>query len=118
MPELGEMLARLPQDSYLRVRIHMLRVQIELIATDAYARRSGVTTAQSQIGAKLLTLLPPSSDPNWVGHYRTLKLARYCYRRSSDVLHGRASMLGVREAVVDEWEMITEDLRRIHKQGR
>ena len=108
------MLENLPEERFLRVRIQALRVQIEIVAAHAYSRVASSVPRQSRVATKLLALLPDPVDATWWDVYRVIKLAQYCYRRSSDVLHGRASMVGVTFAIVDEWEQIVADLVQLH----
>jgi hypothetical protein len=42
-----------------------------------------------------------------------IRLARHVYSKSSDVLHGRSSMLNVPEAVSREWRLVVEQLEAI-----
>lgn len=105
----------LPLESFLRVRLHTVRVTIEQLAADAYSKVAGTPIWQSRISAKLLCLLPEHEDPGWLEALRTVRLAQYCYRRTSDVLHGRSSLVGVTSAMVDEWEEIATEVERLHR---
>lgn len=42
--------------------------------------------------------------------HRLVRLARYVYARSSDVLHGRSSMVNVPDVVLAEWQAAVERL--------
>lgn len=108
------MLEDLPEETFLRVRIQALRVQIEIVAARAYATAVSGVPRQSRVATKLLALLPDPTNVRWSDAYRVIKLAQYCYRRSSDVLHGRSSMVGVTFAMVDEWEQVVADLVELY----
>ena len=115
MSEESSPLDGLPLESFLRVRLLTVRVTIEQLAADAYSKVAGTSTRQSRIQAKLLCLLPAKEDPRWLEDLRTVRLAQYCYRRTSDVLHGRSSLVGLTSAMVDEWEAIATDVERLHR---
>lgn len=105
----------LPLESFLRVRIHTVRVTIEQLAADAYSKVAGTPIWQSRIHTKLLCLLPDHDSPEWRDALRTVRLAQYCYRRTSDVLHGRSSLVGVTSVMVDEWEAIATSVELLHR---
>lgn len=108
-------LDNLPLESFLRIRIHTVRVTIEQLAADGYSKVAGTPIWQSNIRTKLLCLLPDQSSADWGEALRTVRLAQYCYRRTSDVLHGRSSLVGVTPAMVDEWEAIAERVEQLHR---
>ena len=105
---------QLPEHTFLRMRAHAVRVGIELIAADAFNQATGAGFRQSRISERLVVLAHECSAYRWQEAYRVVQLARYAYRRSSDLLHGRSSMLAVSDLIVDEWEVALEELQRLH----
>lgn len=106
---------KLPIESFLRVRIHTVRVTIEQLAADAYSKVTRTPIWQANIVTKLLCLLPSQQTTEWREALRTIRLAQYCYRRTSDVLHGRSSLVGVTSSMVDEWEEMATRLEMLHR---
>lgn len=111
----SDLLANLPEESFLRVRIHTVRVSIEQLAADAFSKITGAPTRQTRTTTKLLCLLPDDDLEKWHETLGIIRLAQYCYRRTSDVLHGRATLVGVTPAMVDEWEEIADRLASLHR---
>ncbi len=90
-----------------RLLVVNLRHRIEMIAVgavrDSFPSRE-VSVEQAQIG-KLLAFIPVAysqkgSTSELLGMART---ARHIYKRSSDVLHGRSSMVNLPGVLVEEW---------------
>ena len=115
MTDVASILDTLPQESFLRIRIHTVRVVIEQRAADSYSKVSGQPPRQSNISAKLLSLLPHDRSTGWADALAVIHLAQYCYRRTSDVLHGRSTLVGVTPAMVDEWEEIATKLEELYR---
>lgn len=107
---------QLPEPSFLRVRIHSLRFQIEWMAAASYARATGKEHRQYSIHAKLMTLTHENGTTSVGEAYRVVRLAQYVYRRASDVLHGRSTMLAVNAVVVEDWERMVGDLKVLYRQ--
>lgn len=105
----------LPETSFLRVRVLSQRVSIEWIAADAYSKATGSAHRQSRIPARLLALTSGAPTVSPIQAVRIVRLATYTYRRASDVLHGRSTMLAINSQVVDEWEQIVDDLAELHR---
>lgn len=97
-----------------RLAVVNLRHRIEMIAVgavrDSFTSQQ-VSVEQNQIG-QLLAFIPiayeqKASMPELIGMVRT---ARHIYKRSSDVLHGRSSMVNLSAVLVDEWSAFVETL--------
>lgn len=108
------MTEQLPEQTFLRLRAHAVRVGIELIAADAFDKATGAGFRQSRISDRLVVLTHDCSTFPWRDSYRIVRLARYTYKRSSDLLHGRSSMLSVSDSIVEEWEVALDELQRLH----
>lgn len=97
-----------------RLAVANLRHRIEMIAVgavrDSFPSQQ-LSVQQAQIG-RLLAFVPvaygnKASMPELIGMVRT---ARHIYKRSSDVLHGRSSMVNLPTVLVDEWATFVETL--------
>lgn len=108
------MIDSLLPDTLLRVRIHTMRVRIEQIAAHAVATVTKQPPEQNQAGARLIVLAHECSEYAWADSYRVVRLSRHCYKRTSDVLHGRSSMVSVTSSIVDEWDQIVQDLEALY----
>lgn len=97
-----------------RLTVVNLRHRIEMVAVGAVRDSfpsQPVSVEQVQIG-RLLAFIPVAYGqkapmPELIGMVRT---ARHIYKRSSDVLHGRSSMVNLPAALVDEWAAFVETL--------
>jgi hypothetical protein len=105
-----------------RLSVVNLRHRIEMVAVgavrDSFPSQQ-VTVEQTQIG-RLLAFIPVAygqnaSMPELIGMVRT---ARHIYKRSSDVLHGRSSMVNLSVALVDEWAAFVETLEDVAQADR
>lgn len=109
---------QLPEPSFLRVRVHSLRFQTEWLAADAYARATGEAHWQRSVKTKLMTLVHESEVMSVAESYRVVRLAQYVYRRASDVLHGRSTLLAINALIVEDWERLINDLEKLHRTWR
>lgn len=103
------------EETFLRVKVHTIRVSIELIAADAFDKTTQSGLEQNNATARLAVLAHECATYSWAESYRIFRLARHCYKRTSDVLHGRSSMASVTSTVVDEWDQIAKDLEDLHR---
>lgn len=69
-----------------------------------------VTTRIPERLAFVLGMVPEDRKGEAIG---LIRLARHVYSKSSDVLHGRSSMLNIPEAVSREWRLVVERLEEI-----
>lgn len=108
--------------SEARIAVVSLRQRIERIAVQgvrvAFVDHHHVVP-QTQI-RKLLAFLPaayegaaPASE--LIGMVRT---ARHIYKRSSDVLHGRSSVVNLPDVVVEEWTAFVDELEAFTRTAR
>ena len=94
-----------------------LRQRLEIVAVKAANESfpgAGVSLGQTRI-RQLLGFIPVayvgSAPPSeLLGMVRT---ARHIYKRSSDVLHGRSSMVNLSTILVAEWSEFVEELERL-----
>lgn len=97
-----------------RLAVVDLRQRIEIVAVrsvhDSFPEHQ-LEVQQAQI-RQLLAFLPVAygdraSMPELLGMVRT---ARHIYKRTSDVLHGRSSMVNLSEVLVNEWLAFVDKL--------
>ena len=60
--------------------------------------------------AFILGIIPEGRIEEALG---TIRLARHVYSKSSDVLHGRSSMMSVPNVVITEWRQVVDRLDEI-----
>lgn len=100
---------RLRERSAIRLAVVDLRYRIELVAVNAVVAsfpQNVVSTRQTQIRAKLAFILVAHAgkvpEPELIG---MLRISRHIYKRTSDVLHGRSSMVNLSPVLLAEWEV-------------
>lgn len=49
----------------------------------------------------------------WLSAYQLVRLSRYVYRRSADLVHGRVGAVNVSQTVLDEWRATVERLEAL-----
>lgn len=97
-----------------RLAVVNLRHRIEMIAVgavrDSFTSQQ-VSVEQAQIG-RLLAFIPVAygQKASMVELIGMVRIARHIYKRSSDVLHGRSSMVNLSAVLVDEWSVFVETL--------
>lgn len=111
-----DLLQQADEATFLRMQAHVVRVQIELIAAQAYGQVAQLAAIrQNQITARLAVLLV-STEPGWFAEaHPVVVLARHTYRRACDVLHGRSTMLGLNRQTLTEWEVTVDRLDSLYK---
>lgn len=105
----------IPEITLKRIHVLDLRIRLEKAVASAFDRacqpvQLGRQDKIYKRAAFILTLKDPESDLT-DGQYR-LRLVRHVYAKSSDVLHGRLSMVNIPQTVIDEWRAIVEDLEK------
>lgn len=110
---------RLRQRSTIRLAVVDLRYRIELVAVKAIVAsfpQDVVSTSQTQIRAKLAFILVAYAEklpePELMG---MLRMARHIYKRTSDVLHGRSSMVNLSPVLLEEWEVVVTRLEGLSR---
>lgn len=103
------------EETLLRVRVHDIRVSIELIAANAFGTVTQSGLEQNNATARLAVLAHECATYSWAESYRIIRLARHCYKRTSDVMHGRSSMASVTSTIVNEWDQIAKDIEDLHR---
>lgn len=98
-----------------RIEVLELRLRIERVALEAHrvVCQLPSTTVTNRIPERLafvLGMVPEDRKGEAIG---LIRLARHVYSKSSDVLHGRSSMLNIPEAVSREWRLVVEQLEDI-----
>lgn len=102
--------------SVRRIEVLALRQRLERAVAGAVDASCDPfeTGEQTQIHKRLVCILSaggPLTGPD--GLYGLMVLARHVYSASSDVLHGRASMVNVPEVMVDEWREVVSRLEKV-----
>ncbi|MDQ1039658.1 hypothetical protein QFZ75_006074 [Streptomyces sp. V3I8] len=99
-----------------RIEIFELRLRIELATVKAYDRvcqpESPLLYINDVSGrlSLVIGLVPHEEIMEAVG---LVRLAKHVYSRSSDILHGRSSMVDAPGVIIDEWRTIVERLEII-----
>ncbi len=111
----------LTSGSGTRLAVMNLRLRIEKVAAqavvDAFPSHS-VNVAQSNVGNRLaFVLVAYESRVTPSELLGLLRLARHVYRRTSDVLHGRSSMVNFPAVLLAEWDVIVSRLETISRVG-
>ncbi|MFE7728836.1 hypothetical protein ACN6LC_004611 [Streptomyces violaceoruber] len=98
-----------------RIEVMELRLRIERVALEAHkvVCQQTSTSVTNRIPERLAFVLGMVSDDRMNEAIGLIRLARHVYSKSSDVLHGRSSMLNVPEAVSREWRLVVEQLEAI-----
>lgn len=104
-------------ESGTRLAVINLRLRVEQIATQAVSDAfpsQPVIVAQTNIGPRLAFVLVAyetrAAPSELLG---LIRLARHIYKRTSDVLHGRSSMVNLPAVLLKEWEAIVLRLETI-----
>lgn len=98
-----------------RIEVLEIRLRIERVALEAYrvVCQESSTSVTNRIPERLAFILGMVSEDRKNEAIGLIRLARHVYSRSSDVLHGRSSMLNVPDAVSREWRLVVEQLEEI-----
>ena len=107
--------------SETRLAVVDLRQRLELVAgnavTDSFPGK-GVLVNQTQIGQRLAFIVvayeSKASLSELIG---ILRVARHIYSRTSDVLHGRSSMVNLSPVLLDEWDAFVEHIEELAQKG-
>ena len=94
----------------LEIRLRLERVALEAHRVVCQLPTATVTTRIPERLAFVLGMVPEDRKEEAIG---LIRLARHVYSKSSDVLHGRSSMLNIPEAVSREWRLVVERLEEI-----
>ena len=87
-----------------RIEIIAITAQRDAFLMDEFPRRTHISNRLAcLLVARKATLSADELVP-------LVRLARTCYKRTSDILHGRASLVGVSQAQIDEWQSLVEKL--------
>ncbi|PPG40006.1 hypothetical protein C5C17_09080 [Pseudoclavibacter sp. RFBA6] len=107
-------------DSSRRLAVLALRLRLEAVASEASREISMEGLAPQRVGdvkARLFFVLDPSGDESvFLAQLRVVHLARHIYGISSDVLHGRSSIVNLPPFLLAEWEAAVRDLEGIAQQ--
>lgn len=103
----------LPATTLRRVQVLDLRRRLERLAASVFdaACQPAETGAQNRIHARL-TFIYTIKDTSLGSsqRYQLVRLGRHVYAKSSDVMHGRTSMINLPQVIIDEWRSIIEQL--------
>jgi hypothetical protein len=107
----------IPIETIRRVQVLEIRQRLERVAAHAHDQccdpaERGI---QSGIERRLAFILAADHSTLTTEHlHGVLRIARHLYSQSSDVLHGRTSMVNFPQVVLDEWYAIVEQLESIY----
>lgn len=98
-----------------RIEVLELRLRIERVALEAHrvVCQLPSITVTNRIPERLAFVLGVAPEDRKDEAIGLIRLARHIYSKSSDVLHGRSSMLNIPEAVSREWRLVVEQLEEI-----
>lgn len=98
-----------------RIEVMELRLRIERVALEAhqFVCQQPPAPISNRIPERLSFVLGMVPEDRMGEAIGLLKLARHVYSKSSDVLHGRSSMLNIPEAVSREWRLVVQQLEEI-----
>jgi hypothetical protein len=101
--------------SMSRIEVMELRLRIERVALEAYRLvcQDASISYTNRVPERLAFVLGMVSDDRMSEAIGLIRLGRHVYSKSSDVLHGRSSMLNVPDAVSREWRLVVERLEEI-----
>lgn len=104
-------------DSETRLMVINLRLRLEQIAvqavTDSFRSQTvnvGQTNISNRMAFVLVAYQARTTSSELLG---LIRLARHIYRRTSDVLHGRSSMVNLPTVLLSEWETVVARLETI-----
>jgi hypothetical protein len=102
----------IPEFTRRRVEVLELRIRLERLAAACFDEACNPSDrgVQAKIDKRLGFLLHHVSEDQFSRAYGLIRLGRHVYARSSDVMHGRTSMVNVPQVVVDEWRQIVGGL--------
>lgn len=111
------MTSNISLDTETRVAVIELRRRLELLAAGAFSASfpdHEIEHKQDKIKDRLAYLVVAyqgkASTSELIG---LVRLSRYIYTRSSDVLHGRASAVNFPPVLIDEWQVIVDRLDQL-----
>ncbi|MDX2601660.1 hypothetical protein PV379_11110 [Streptomyces caniscabiei] len=101
--------------SMSRIEVMELRLRIERVALEAYriVCHDSSIAYTNRVPERLAFVLGMVSEDRMGEAIGLIRLGRHVYSKSSDVLHGRSSMLNVPDAVSREWRLVVERLEEI-----
>lgn len=115
----------LTPDGFIRAQVLAIRIQLERLARDAFDVTCATTRHSSDYGQtstrkRLVYLLAPvAADPESLATAHGLvRLGSFIYEQTSDVLHGRMSLLSVTPQLLQEWQSALQDLQALGARGR
>jgi hypothetical protein len=98
-----------------RVQVMDLRIRIERLAAAAFDRacQPADRGRQSRTLDRLPFALADLPEEEWMSSYRLIRLGRYVYQRTSDLLHSRTATANLSQTVIDEWRTVVERLEKV-----
>jgi hypothetical protein len=98
-----------------RVQVMDLRIRIERLAAAAFDRACQPANrgSQSRTLDRLPFMLAGLPEEKWMSSYRLIRLGRYVYQRTSDLLHSRVGTANLSQTVIDEWRTVVEGLEKV-----
>lgn len=98
-----------------RIEVLEIRLRIERVALEAHriVCQAPPNLATNRVPERLVFILGMVPEERRVEVVGLIRLARHVYSKSSDVLHGRSSMLNIPDAISREWRLVVERLEEI-----
>lgn len=102
----------LSSETFLRIHCFDLRVRLENLAENAFSLVCEPHSRQpnSNTRAKLLFALHEVENSKFHEVHGLIQYSAYIYRATSDVLHGRSSMVNLSAVLVEEWQSTVTSL--------
>ncbi|NJQ03970.1 hypothetical protein, partial [Streptomyces zingiberis] len=98
-----------------RVQILELRLRLEQAAMDAYhlvSEPERMSYAQ-KVEERLPFLFGLVDGEDYLATHGLIRLARHVYSRTSDILHGRSTMLEAPAIILDEWKEVVAGVEKV-----
>ncbi|WP_406452433.1 hypothetical protein OG782_18810 [Streptomyces sp. NBC_00876] len=102
--------------SLRRIKVLELRLRIERISFRAHGlvcKPDRPPTIANDADSYLSFVLGFVGQERYGEVIGVIRLSRHIYKKSSDILHGRSSLLSASSVVLDEWEFVVSRLERL-----
>ena len=111
-------MSSLPEATSRRIQVLDLRQRLEKAAAFVFDQvcRPLESGHQNRIRERLTFIYAiESSILDSSQHHRLIQQTRHIYKKSSDVMHGRANMVNLPQVIIDEWRDVIESLEEVVK---
>jgi hypothetical protein len=99
-----------------RIRVLEIRLRLERVAVEAHNRACKPENPASYpngVESYFPYILGLVENQRLMETFGLIRFARYAYQKSSDILHGRSSLLTASTVVLDEWVAAVEALESL-----